>query len=63
MFMPTVCFDNIAKCDTHYASNGFGGVLKKEIEMESPYAVRVFFGLLRSVDGAVDANSVMVCLI
>jgi len=59
MFMPTVSFDSIAKCDTQYANSGFGGILKKEIEMESPHTVHVFFGPLRSVDGAVDANSVM----
>jgi hypothetical protein len=60
MFMPTVSFDRIAKCDTQYASSGFGGILKKEIEMVSPHADHVFFGLLRSVDGAVDANYMMV---
>jgi hypothetical protein len=60
--MPTVSFDGIAKCDTQYASSGFGGILKREIEMESPHAVHVFFVLLRSVDGAEDANSVMASL-
>jgi hypothetical protein len=63
MFMPTVSFDSIAKCDTQYANSGSGGILKKEIEMESPHAVHVSFGHLRSVEGAVDANSMMVCLI
>jgi len=61
--MPTVSFDIIAKCDTQYASSGFVGILTKYIEMKSPDTVHVFFGLLRSVDGAVDANSMMVCLI
>jgi len=47
MFMPTVSLDSIANCDTQYASSGFGGILKKGIEMESPHAVHVFFGLVR----------------
>jgi len=63
MFMPTVSFDSTAKCGTQYASNGFGGILKKGFEMESPHAVHVFFELLRSVDVAVDASSMVVCLI
>ena len=63
MFTPTVSRDSTAKCGTQYASSGFGGILKKGIEMESPHAVHIFFELLRSLDGAVGASSMVVCLI
>jgi len=43
MFMLIVYFDSIANFDTQYASSGFGGVIKKEILIESPHAVHVFF--------------------